>query len=171
MEALQFQKNLLGMQENMMNFALMLTSNHDDAQDLMQDTTLKILDNQDRFMDNLNFAGWVFTVMHHVFINNYRKIVQGQMIINQQADLYNIEVEDTEGTFSPDARYRMIEMTQAIKKLSKNMKVPFSMYMSGYKYSEISERLNLPLGTVKSRIFFARQELQKELEESLLLDN
>jgi RNA polymerase sigma-70 factor (ECF subfamily) len=171
MEALQFQKKLLSMQENMMNFALMLTSNHDDAQDLMQDTTLKVLDNQDRFMDNLNFAGWVFTVMRHVFINNYRKIVQVQMVIDQRTDVYNIEVEDTGGAFSPDARYRMIEMSQAIKKLSKNMKVPFSMYMSGYKYSEISEKLNLPLGTVKSRIFFARQELQKELEESLLLDN
>jgi RNA polymerase sigma-70 factor (ECF subfamily) len=166
MNALQFQKNLLGMQKNMMNFALMLTSNHNDAKDLMQDTTLKVLDNQERFMDNLNFAGWVFTVMHHIFINNYRKYIQGQMIIDQKADLYNVDVEDTEGNSAPDARYRMIEMSKAINKLPKSLKMPFSMYISGYKYSEISEKLNLPLGTVKSRIFFARQELQKELKES-----
>ena len=55
MNALQFQKKLLSMQENMMNFALMLTANRDDAQDLMQDTTLKVLDNQEMFVDNVNF--------------------------------------------------------------------------------------------------------------------
>jgi RNA polymerase sigma-70 factor (ECF subfamily) len=167
MNAVQFQKNLLSLQENMMNFALMLTSNHADAQDLMQDTTLKVLDNQERFIDNLNFAGWVYTVMHHVFINNYRKWVQNKVFIDAQADLYNIEVEDCENYSSPDSFFRMLELTKAINRLSKQLKIPFSMYMSGYKYAEISERLNLPLGTVKSRIFFARQELQKELEESL----
>lgn len=54
MNALQFRKKLLGMQENMMNFALMLTANRDDAQDLLQDTTLKVLDNQEKFVDNIN---------------------------------------------------------------------------------------------------------------------
>ena len=70
MNALQFQKNLLSMQENMMNFALMLTTNRDDAQDLMQDTTLKVLDNQEKYVDNINFKGWVLTVMRNIFINN-----------------------------------------------------------------------------------------------------
>lgn len=68
MNALQFQKKLLSMQENMMNFALMLTANRDDAQDLMQDTTLKVLDNQEKFVDNINFKGWVLTVMRNIFI-------------------------------------------------------------------------------------------------------
>lgn len=67
MNALQFQKKLLSMQENMMNFALMLTANRDDAQDLMQDTTLKVLDNQEKFVDNINFKGWVLTVMRNIF--------------------------------------------------------------------------------------------------------
>jgi RNA polymerase sigma-70 factor (ECF subfamily) len=167
MNAVQFQKNLLSMQENMMNFALKLTSNMDDALDLMQDTTLKVLDNQDKYIDNLNFAGWVFTVMHHVFINNYRKFVQTQLPIDWQADVYNIEIEDDEDTYSPDSKFRILELTKAVGKLNKSLKVPFSMYLSGYKYAEISERLNLPLGTIKSRIFFARQELQKALEETL----
>ena len=74
MNALQFKKNLLGMQENMMNFALMLTANREDAQDLMQDTTLKVLDNQEKFIDNVNFKGWVLTIMRNIFINNYHKI-------------------------------------------------------------------------------------------------
>ena len=57
MNALQFQKKLLSMQENMMNFALSLTANREDAQDLTQDTTLKVLDNKDKFVDNVNFKG------------------------------------------------------------------------------------------------------------------
>ena len=92
MNALQFQKKLLSMQENMMNFALMLTANRDDAQDLMQDTTLKVLDNQEKFVDNINFKGWVLTVMRNIFINNYHKVVRVQTVVDSSADLYNLDV-------------------------------------------------------------------------------
>ena len=142
MNALQFQKKLLSMQENMMNFALMLTANRDDAQDLMQDTTLKVLDNQEKFVDNINFKGWVLTVMRNIFINNYHKIVRTQTVVDQGQ-----------------------EITKAINGLNNELKVPFSMFLSGYKYNEIADKLDVPLGTVKSRIFFARQELQKVLKD------
>lgn len=165
MNALQFQKKLLSMQENMMNFALMLTSNRDDAQDLMQDTTLKVLDNQEKFVDNINFKGWVLTVMRNIFINNYHKLVRTQTVVDQSVDLYNLDVVNDSSFDSPDGAYRIQEITKAIDSLNKDMKIPFSMYLSGYKYNEISEKLGIPLGTVKSRIFFARQELQKNLKE------
>ena len=97
MNALQFQKKLLSMQENMMNFALMLTANRDDAQDLMQDTTLKVLDNQEKFVDNINFKGWVLTVMRNIFINNYHKIVRTQTVVDQGVDLYNLDVVNDSG--------------------------------------------------------------------------
>ncbi len=165
MNALQFKKNLLSMQENMMNFALMLTANRDDAQDLMQDTTLKVLDNQEKYVDNINFKGWVLTVMRNIFINNYHRIVRTQTIVDQNVDLYNLDVAGDAGAGSPDGSYRIQEISRAIEQLSDEQKVPFSMYISGYKYSEIAEKMNLPLGTVKSRIFFARQELQKRLKD------
>ncbi|MDD4593247.1 MAG: sigma factor-like helix-turn-helix DNA-binding protein, partial [Parabacteroides sp.] len=57
------------------------------------------------------------------------------------------------------------EITKAINGLNNDLKVPFSMFLSGYKYNEIAEKLDIPLGTVKSRIFFARQELQKKLKD------
>ena len=76
MNALQFKKNLLGLQENMMSFALMLTANRDDAQDLLQDTTLKVLDNQEKYVDNLNFKGWVLTFMRNIFINNFIRLLE-----------------------------------------------------------------------------------------------
>ncbi|MCD8043626.1 MAG: RNA polymerase sigma factor [Tannerellaceae bacterium] len=165
MNGLQFQKKLLSMQENMMNFALMLTANKDDAQDLLQDTTLKVLDNQDKFVDNINFKGWVLTVMRNIFINNYHKIVRTQTVVDQSVDLYNLDVINDSGFDSPDGSYQIQEINKAINALNTELKVPFSMYLSGYKYNEIADKLNVPLGTVKSRIFFARQELQKVLKD------
>ena len=165
MNALQFKKNLLGMQENMMNFALMLTANREDAQDLMQDTTLKVLDNQEKFIDNVNFIGWVLTIMRNIFINNYHKIVRTQTVVDQGVDLYNLDIMNESGFDSPEGSYQIQEISKAIENLNKDLKIPFSMYVSGYKYNEIAEKLGLPLGTVKSRIFFARQELQKTLKD------
>ena len=165
MNGIQFQQKLLSLQENMMNFALMLTANRDDAQDLLQDTTLKVLDNQDKFVDNVNFKGWVLTVMRNIFINNYHKIVRVQTVVDSSADLYNLDVVNDSGFDSPDKAYQIKEITKAINGLNDDQKVPFSMFLSGYKYNEIAEKLNVPLGTVKSRIFFARQELQKRLKD------
>ena len=165
MNGIQFQQKLLSLQENMMNFALMLTANRDDAQDLLQDTTLKVLDNQDKFVDNVNFKGWVLTVMRNIFINNYHKIVRVQTVVDSSADLYNLDVVNDSGFDSPDKAYQIKEITKAINGLNDDMKLPFSMFLSGYKYNEIAEKLNVPLGTVKSRIFFARQELQKRLKD------
>jgi len=153
------------MQENMMNFALMLTANRDDAQDLLQDTTLKVLDNQEKFVDNINFKGWVLTVMRNIFINNYHKVVRAQSVLDQGVDLYNIDVINDSGFDSPDGAFQLKEITKAVNSLNDDLKIPFTMFLSGYKYNEIAEKLGVPLGTVKSRIFFARQELQKILKD------
>jgi RNA polymerase sigma-70 factor (ECF subfamily) len=168
MNALQFQKKLLSMQENMMNFALLLTSNQDDAKDLLQDTTLKVLDNKDKFVDNVNFKGWVLTVMRNIFINNYHKIVRAQITIDHRNDFENLNIVDESNHDFPDYSFRLQELSDAIDRLSEEFKYPLSMYLSGYKYSEIAEKLNVPLGTVKSRIFFARRELQKDFKKRSL---
>jgi len=148
-----------------MNFALMLTANRDDAQDLLQDTTLKVLDNQEKFVDNINFKGWVLTVMRNIFINNYHKVVRAQSVLDQGVDLYNIDVINDSGFDSPDGAFQLKEITKAVNSLNDDLKIPFTMFLSGYKYNEIAEKLGVPLGTVKSRIFFARQELQKILKD------
>ena len=165
MNTSQFQKKLLGMQENMMNFALMLTANREDAQDLLQETSLKVLDNREKYVDNRNFKGWVLTVMRNIFINNYHRVLRTQTVVEQDVDLYNLHVTNDSSFDTPDGTCQLQEITGAIDALNEELKAPFSMYVSGYRYHEIAEALHIPLGTVKSRIFFARQELKAKLRD------
>lgn len=167
MNASQFQKKLIGMQDYMRNFALSLTTDLEDAEDLVQDTSLKVLSNRDKFVDNINFKGWVLTIMRNIFINNYHKVVRSQSIIDSGTDLYNVPVMNDGGDTTPEGSMDIKEITFAIENLSDTLKEPFSMYISGYKYNEIADALDIPLGTVKSRIFFARKELQKKLTDMI----
>lgn len=160
-----FEERLLTLQGNMLNFAYMLTSNRDNAYDLLQDTTLKVLDNEEKYVENTNFKGWVFTIMRNIFINNYRKVAREATVVDQTEDLYHLNLSQDSGLETPEGGIAVAEITRAINSFSDDYRVPFSMHISGYKYSEIAEKMGLPLGTVKSRIFFARQRLQDILKD------
>lgn len=165
MESKTFQAKLIKLQSNMLNFAYILTSNRDDAYDLLQDTTLKVLDNKDKYVDNVNFKGWVFTIMRNLFINNYRKIVRSGTVLDLTEDLYHLNLPQNSGYESPEGSLASKEITAIIESFEDSYKVPFSMHVAGYKYAEIAEHTGLPLGTVKSRIFFARRRLQRALKD------
>lgn len=160
-----FQQRLLELQDNMLNFAYLLTSNNEEALDLLQDTTLKVLDNQDKYTDNTNFKGWVFTIMRNIFINNYRRLVRNQTMVDQTDDLYHLNLPQESGFDTPDGAFNVKEITKAINSFADEYRIPFSMHIAGFKYNEIANKMNLPLGTVKSRIFFARQKLQIILKD------
>ena len=160
-----FENKLLSLQSNLLNFAYLLTSNRDDAYDLLQDTTLKALDNEDKYVDNVNFKGWVFTIMRNIFINNYRKVVRSATVIDQTEDLYHLNLPQESGLETPEGSIAATEITAAINSFSDEYRVPFSMHVAGYKYNEIADKMKLPLGTVKSRIFFARKRLQEMLKD------
>ncbi len=160
-----FQTNLMNLQANLLNFAFMLTSNRDDAYDLLQDTTLKALDNQEKYAENTNFKGWVFTIMRNIFINNYRRTARAATVVDTTDNLYHLNLSQDSGLETPEGSYATQEITGAINELSEDYRVPFSMHVAGYKYNEIAEKMNLPLGTVKSRIFFARKRLQERFAD------
>ena len=92
MKNVHIENELVALQNNMRNFAFSLTLNRDEAEDLLQDTTLKVLDNQEKFTDNVNFKGWVLTIMKNIFINNYRKIVRNQTVIDKTEDLHHLNL-------------------------------------------------------------------------------
>ena len=154
-----FQERLLKLQDNLLNFAYMLTANREEAEDLLQDTTLKALDNRDKYIDNINFKGWVFTIMRNIFINNYRRMVRNQTVVDRTEDLFHLNLPQESGFDTPDGTYTIKEIRRAINSFPDEYRVPFAMHIAGYKYHEIATHLGLPLGTVKSRIFFARQKL------------
>ena len=161
----KFQSNLMKLQSNMLNFAYMLTSNRDDAYDLLQDTTLKALDNEDKYAENTNFKGWVFTIMRNIFINNYRRGVRAATVVDTTDNLYHLNISQDSGLETPDGAYQAGEISDAINSFADEYRVPFSMHVAGYKYEEIAKHMGLPLGTVKSRIFFARKKLQERFSD------
>ncbi|HHT23716.1 MAG TPA: RNA polymerase sigma factor [Bacteroidales bacterium] len=165
MKDLQFEKELLALQSNMLNFAFSLTLNREDAEDLLQETTLKVLDNQDKFKDNVNFKGWVLTVMKNIFINNYRKVVRSQTIFDRTEDSHLLNLPQNSGFETPDGAYSVAEISNSINSFADEYRIPFSMHIQGYKYEEIAREMNLPIGTVKSRIFLARKRLQEQLKD------
>lgn len=155
----EFKQRLMDLQANMLNFAYMLTSNRDDAHDLLQDTTLKALDNADKFVDNANFKGWVFTIMRNLFINRYRRSAYEATLVDSTDQRLNVAVESA-GAASPEGTFSVVEITNAINEFPEKFRIPFSMHIAGYKYHEIADQTGLPIGTVKSRIFTARTQLQ-----------
>jgi RNA polymerase sigma-70 factor (ECF subfamily) len=163
--ALSFKQRLLSLQSNLTNFAYQLTANRESAMDLVQDTTLKVLDNEEKYVENVNFKGWVFTIMRNIFINNYRRKVRSATIIDSTEDFYHLNLSQESGFETPEGSYAAKEIGHVINTFTPDYRVPFTMYIAGYKYSEIADSLSLPLGTVKSRIFFARKRLQKILKD------
>lgn len=161
-----FEQNLLSLQGNMYNFALSLTADTTKAEDLLQDTSLKVLNNKKMYRENTNFKGWVFTVMRNLFINDYHRTVRTRDIFDANADITYLGAHsDSEGLSTPDRALSLTEINQAINDLEDEYRSPFSMYLEGYKYKEIAQTMDLPIGTVKSRIYFARKKLQESLHE------
>lgn len=71
MNSMTFKKDLIGVQNDLLRFAYKLTSDREEANDLLQETSLKALDNEDKYMPDTNFKGWIYTIMRNIFINNY----------------------------------------------------------------------------------------------------
>ncbi len=86
-------------------------------------------------------------------------------IIDQTEDLYHLNLPQESGLETPEGTVAAGEISAAINSFSDEYRVPFTMHVAGYKYNEIAEKMNLPLGTVKSRIFFARKRLQEMLKD------
>lgn len=160
-----FKSSVLGMQANLLSFALKLTLNKDEAHDLVQDTTLKALNNEEKFVDNANFKGWMLTIMRNIFINNYRKTARENTIVDTTEDLYHLNLSQDSGMESPEGVFAINEISTIIAGFPADYREPFSLHVAGYKYEEISERLSMPLVTVKSRIFFTRKRLREILKD------
>ena len=160
MLAVEFNTQLSRLNTILHTFAYNLTKNSDDAQDLYQETAFRALTNRDKFREGTNFKAWVFTIMKNIFINDYRKKSKSNTIVDETDNLYYINLGGTIGN-SAESDMMMEELEGMVERLDESIRVPFVMHYQGFKYQEIADFLALPLGTVKSRIFFARKELKE----------
>lgn len=165
MRTANFAQDLLSVQTELLNFAYKLTADREEANDLLQETSLKALDNEDKYTAETNFKGWIYTIMRNIFINNYRKALRDQTYVDQTDNQFYLNQNIDIGGDSTEGSYDLKEMRRIVNALPKEYRIPFSMYVSGFKYREIADKLGLPLGTVKSRIYFTRQKLQEELKD------
>lgn len=155
-----FTNNLLAIQEKLYQFAYRLTTNADAARDLLQETSLAILDNEELFTPNTNFSAWCHTIMRNLFANQYRRTMRERAyydtVSNPMLQSYDSVVDSSSDT---------TEILQVLELLPSIQKESFILHLSGFKYREIAEKLNLPIGTVKSRIFQSKQQLKLQLQD------
>ncbi|KAA6344430.1 ECF RNA polymerase sigma factor SigH [termite gut metagenome] len=162
---IRFREELENIQSELFRFAYKLTANRDDANDLLQEASLKALDNENKYIPDTNFKAWMYTIMRNIFINNYRKIIRNQTYADRMDNPIPLNLSQDSGFESTESTYDLKEMHRIVNALPTEYKTPFSMHISGFKYREIAEKLQLPLGTIKSRIFFTRRKLQEDLKD------
>lgn len=165
MTARDFNHRLISMEDRLERFAISLTANREEAKDLLQETYLKALSSKDKFIEFTNFEAWMYTIMKNTFINNYRKAVRQNTIVDTTKDLYYLNNSKESNFIQPDSTIQHKEINKHIDHLQDELKVPFLMHTRGFKYKEIAEKLDLKIGTVKSRIFFTRKKLMESLAD------
>lgn len=166
MTDVEFARHIINLRGALKTFTYRFTTDREESHDLVQDTILKALMYMDKFRENTNMKGWLFTIMRNTFINNYRKRQRHHIINQDSKDFFFDSIEDDHTFNSPGSAYEYKDIWKQIDELSEELLVPFKMYTSGYKYYEIAEHLNIPIGTVKNRIFNARKEIQTKLSRN-----
>ena len=161
----EFNHRMLSINENLQYYAYSLTSNNDDANDLLQDTYVKALTNKDKFDPSTNMKAWTYTIMKNTFINNYRKSKRSNTLMDDSQDQYYLNSNQKEHSVDPEAHFNQGEIMKAIRELEDDHRIPFERHIEGYKYKEIADEMNLPIGTVKSRIFLTRKKLSEQLKD------
>ena len=146
-------------------FTRKFTSDRDEALDLVQDTILKALMYKDKFRENTNLKGWLYTIMRNTYINKYRRVQRARVFRDNTKELYILNIEDTDTFSGPSTNIEYHDIWKHVNTLRDELLIPFKMHASGYKYCEIAKHQNIPIGTVKNRIFHARKEIQKKLQE------
>ena len=145
------------------NFALSLTKDLEDSRDLFQDTVFKALKNKDKFRMGTNFKAWILTLMRNTFINNYRRKKRSKITTAPTDSLLFTTNTKSATANEGESNMAMEELMDMLDQLDEKLRQPFWMNYLGMSYQEVADALETPLGTIKSRIFFARKELQEKV--------
>ncbi|MDF2156364.1 RNA polymerase sigma factor [Algoriphagus sp. CAU 1675] len=163
MTTLEFSYSLNKLSSSLKPFALKLTRDLDDANDLLQDTMVKAFTNREKFTEGTNLKAWLYTIMKNTFITNYQRMVRRGTFVDTTDNLHYLNSSDVQIENGVYGNFAMDDIQDAISKLEDVYKVPFMMHFRGFKYHEIADKLQIPIGTVKNRIHIARKLLKENL--------
>jgi RNA polymerase sigma-70 factor (ECF subfamily) len=161
----EFNQMLLENTDFLKPFAVTLTKDQEAAKDLLQETMYRALANQEKYSVGTNIKAWLYTIMRNIFINNYRRKSKQNTIFDNSANDFLLNYNQQAVDNGAESSMRMKDVYTALHNLPDIFKQPFMLYFEGYKYHEIAEALDEPLGTIKSRIHFARRLLKEEIRK------
>jgi RNA polymerase sigma-70 factor (ECF subfamily) len=163
MSTAEFNELLLNNSAPLKPFAVSLTHDQEVAKDLFQETLYRALANKEKYSTGTNVKAWLFTIMRNIFINDYRRKTKHRMIFDSSSNDSLIDSGNVIVYNNGEHSLQLKEIIRSVHHLPQIFKTPFLLYFEGYRYNEISESLNEPLGTIKSRIHFARKLLKEQI--------
>lgn len=163
MSTVEFNQLLLVNAAFLNPFAINLTKDRESAKDLVQETMYKAIANREKYMCGTNIKAWLYTIMRNIFINDYRKKSKQYVIFDSTPNDFLLDSNQSSISNLAESKMKLKEIEEAVQDLPSIFKEPFILYFEGYKYNEIAFILNEPLGTIKSRIHFARKLLKNKI--------
>jgi RNA polymerase sigma factor (sigma-70 family) len=163
MSAIEFNQMLINNTAYLKPFAVTLTKDNETAKDLLQETMLRALANREKYNTGTNIKAWLYTIMRNIFINDYRRKAKQNTIHDNSINEFLLNSNQLSIANTAESNLKVKEIQQAVYLLPDIFRSPFMLYFDGYKYNEIAMLLKEPLGTIKSRIHFARKLLKEQL--------
>lgn len=163
MSTVEFNQSLISSTDYLRPFAMSLTRDMESAKDLIQETVYKAFANREKYNPGTNIKAWMYTIMRNIFINDYRKAAKQKTVFDSTPNDFLLDYNQNSVANYAETTLSLKEIKEAVYDLPEIFKTPFELYFEGYKYHEIAHILSEPLGTVKSRIHFARKLLKQQL--------
>lgn len=163
MSYLEFNQIVINNADYLKPFAITLTRDSETAKDLLQETMFRAFANKEKYNVGTNIKAWLYTIMRNIFINEYRRKAKQNTILDNSINEFLLNSNQLSIANAAESNLKMKEIQQAVYKLPDIFRSPFVLYFDGYKYNEIASILKEPLGTIKSRIHFARKLLKEQL--------
>ena len=163
MSTIEFNNMLVNNAEFLKPFAITLTRDSEAAKDLFQETLFRALANKEKYNVGTNIKAWLYTIMRNIFINNYRRKSKQNTIFDNTPNEFLLNQSQSVEANTAESSLRLKDIQSAVHNLPEIFRNPFLLYFDGFKYHEISKMMNEPLGTIKSRIHFARKLLKTQI--------
>jgi len=164
MSSIEFNQLMVNNAEFLKPFAITLTRDSEAAQDLYQETLYRALANKDKYNVGTNIKAWLYTIMRNIFINNYRRKAKQNTVFDSTPNDFLLNQSQAVISNTAESVLKLKDIQKAVHHLPEIFRNPFLLYFDGYKYHEIAAMLNEPLGTIKSRIHFARKLLKAQIQ-------